>query len=86
MKTTSVHACLTMPQRLRAMVFAFGRADQEELDGLAASSSDGCYTVFKVRHQFIRLTHLAALHNSLLLEPCAVWLFGQTFSPEETGN
>lgn len=86
MKTNSVHSCLTMPQRLRAMILAHVRWDQEEFDRLAASSSDGCYTVWKVRHQFVCLSHLAALHNGLLLEPCAVWLMGQTFSPEETRN
>ncbi len=83
MKTTTVYSSLTMPQRLRAMVFAFGRADQEEIEKLAASSNDGHYTIWKVRHHFVTLSHLAALHNSLLLEPCTVWLFGQMFSPVE---
>ena len=86
MKTATLYASLTMPQRLRAMVFAFGRADEEEIDRLAASSSDGSYTVWKVGHHFLHLTHLAALHNGLLLEPCAGWLLGQTFSSEETRN
>lgn len=86
MKTATVYSGLTMPQRLRAMVFAFGRADQEELDKLAESSRDGCYTMPKVKRHFCTLQHLASLHNSLLLEPCAVWLMGQTFSPEETRN
>ncbi len=36
-----------------------------------------------MRHQFVRLHHLAALHNSLLPDPCAVWLMGQTFSAVE---
>jgi len=86
MKTTTVYSGLNMSQRLRAMVFAFGRADQEEIEKLAASSTDGNYTVWKVRHHFITLSHLAALHNSLLLEPCTVWLFGQMFSPSEIQN
>lgn len=84
MKTAAVYSGLTMPQRLRAMVSAFGRADQEELDKLAESSRDGCYTMPKVKRHFYTLLHLATLHNSLLLESCAVWLLGQTFSPEET--
>ena len=83
MKTITLDASLKLPQRLRAMVFAFSRADHAELHRLAAASSDGNHTVGKARHQFGRLTHLAALHNSLLLEPCAVWLMGQTFSPVE---
>jgi hypothetical protein len=83
MKTTTLYSSLKLPQRLRAMVFAFSRADHAELHRLAAASPDGNHTVGKVRHQFGRLTHLAALHNSLLLEPCAVWLMGQTFSPVE---
>jgi hypothetical protein len=83
MKTTTVYSSLKLPQRLRAMVFAFSRADHVELDRLAAASPDGNYTVGKARHLFVRLSHLAALHNSLLLEPCAVWLMGQTFSPVE---
>jgi hypothetical protein len=84
MKTTTLYSSLKLPQRLRAMVFAFSRADHAELDRLAAASPDGYYTVGKARHQFVRLSHLAALHNSLLLEPCAAWLFSQTFGPEET--
>jgi hypothetical protein len=83
MKTTTLYSSLKLPQRLRAMVFAFSRADHAELHRLAAASPDGNHTMGKVRHQFVRLTHLAALHNSLLLEPCAVWLMGQTFSPVE---
>jgi hypothetical protein len=83
MKTTTVYSGLNMSQRLRAMVCAFGRADQEEIEKLAASSTDGNYTVWKVRHHFITLRHLAAHHNSLLLEPCTVWLFSQMFSPVE---
>jgi hypothetical protein len=83
MKTTTLYSSLKLPQRLRAMVFAFSRADHAELHRLAAASSDGNHTVGKALHQFGRLTHLAALHNSLLLEPCAVWLMGQTFSPVE---
>lgn len=81
MKTASIHSCLTMPQRLRAMILAFGRADQEELGRLAASSPDGNRAVSRVAHQFFRLTHLAVLHNGLLLDPCAVWLMGQTLHP-----
>ena len=84
MKTTTLYSSLKLPQRLRAMVFAFSRADHAELDRLAAASPDGYYTVGKARHQFVLLGHLAALHNSLLLEPCAAWLFSQTFGPEET--
>jgi hypothetical protein len=86
MRTTILYSCLKLPQRLRAMVFAFSRADHAELHRLATASPDGNHTVGKARHQFGRLTHLAALHNSLLLEPCAAWLFSQTFSPEETGQ
>ena len=86
MRTTTLYSSLKLPQRLRAMVFAFSRADHAELHRLAAASSDGNHTMGKVRHQFVRLTHLAALHNSLLLEPCAAWLFSQTFGPEETGQ
>ena len=33
MKTATLYASLTMPQRLRTMTSAFGRADQEELEG-----------------------------------------------------
>ncbi len=86
MKTTTLYSSLKLPQRLRAMVFAFSRADHAELDRLAAASPDGYYTVGKARHQFVRLGHLAALHNSLLLEPCAAWLMGQILSPEETSK
>jgi hypothetical protein len=84
MRTTTLYSSLKLPQRLRAMVFAFSRADHAELHRLAAASPDGYYTVEKVRHQFVRLGHLAALQNSLLLEPCAAWLFSQMFSTEET--
>ena len=83
MKTTTLYSSLKLPQRLRAMVFAFSRADHAELHRLAAASPDGNNTVGKARYQFVRLHHLAALHNSLLLEPCAVWLMGQTFRPVE---
>lgn len=65
------------------MTSAFGRADQEELDRLAETSRDGFYTVSKVKHHLCNLWHLAALHNSMLLEPCALWLFAHTVSPHE---
>jgi hypothetical protein len=80
---TAVYSSLTMPQRLRAMVCAFGRADHEELDRLADSSPDGCGTIQKVKHHFRNLSHLATIHNVWLLDPCANWLFSQTISAEE---
>ena len=83
MKTATLYASLTMPQRLRTMTSAFGRADQEELDRLVDTSREGSYAIPKVKHHLCKLWHLAALHNSLLLEPCALWLFAQTFSPHE---
>jgi hypothetical protein len=83
MKISATYAALTLPQRLRAMVSAFGRSDGDELDRLADTSRDGNHSVQKVKHHFRGLAHLAGLHNSLLLEPLAVWLFGQTFSPED---
>jgi len=86
MKISATYAALTTPQRLRAMVSAFGRTDHQELDRLAESSRDGLCSIPRVKLHFQRLTHLAALHNSLLLEPCAVWLMSQTFSPEEARN
>lgn len=83
MKIAALYSSLTMPQRLRAMVSAFGRADQPECEKLAATSPDGNYTVRRVDAHFQRLSHLAALHNSFLLEPCLTWIFAQVFSPEE---
>ena len=83
MKTTALYSSLTMPQRLRAMASAFGRSDQPELERLTDTSPDGRCSVPRVKLRFNHLKHLAALHNSLLLEPCAVWLFVQTFSLEE---
>ena len=83
MKTATLYPSLTLSQRLRAMTSAVGRADQEELDRLAESSRDGRYTIPKVKYHLCLLRHLAALHNSLLLEPCANWIMSQTFSPEE---
>lgn len=83
---TAVYSSLTMPQRLRAMVCAFGRADHEELERLADSSPDGCGTIQKVKYHFRNLSQLAAIHNLWLLEPCANWLFSQTISAEEVCN
>lgn len=83
MKISGIYSALTLPQRLRAMVSAFGRSDHEELDKLADSSRDGFRSQPKVKFHFLHLSHLAALHNSFLLEPCAIWLFSQTISPEE---
>jgi len=83
MKVPAVYPSLTLPQRLRAMVSACARSDSDELDRLANTTRDGCYSLPKVSLHFRSLSHLAALHNSFLLEPCAVWLWGQTFSPEE---
>lgn len=83
MKVSAVYPSITMPQRLRAMVSAFARSDSEELDKLENTSRDGCYSLPKVKFHFRSLSHLAALHNSFLLEPCTVWLWGQTLSTEE---
>lgn len=84
MNAASIYSSLTMPQRLRAMVSAFGRSDHDEVDRLVDTSPDGCGSIRKVKYHFGNLSHLAAIHNSFLLEPCAEWLFSQTFSPEET--
>ncbi len=83
MKTATLYASLTLPQRLRAMVSAFGRADNEEFEKLTDSADTGCYSVRKVKHHLGGLAHLAAIHNTWLLEPCAKWLFSQTISAEE---
>jgi len=86
MKTTAVYSSLTMPQRLRAMVSAAGRRDDEELERLRDTSQDGYYSFRKVSRHYLSLAHLAVIHNCFLLDSCAVWLFTQMLTEEEVRN
>ncbi|MCP5537543.1 MAG: hypothetical protein H7A51_15080 [Akkermansiaceae bacterium] len=76
--TDTAYNNLTMRQRLRAAVAAFGRDDMEEVNRLAETSQEGEYTIDKLNARLSDFFTISMTINLDLMNCLAKWLLAQT--------